>query len=241
MKEIKSLQNPLIKHLVKLRKNRDYRNEHQSILIEGRQLISEVCAKYPPKVLITTDPTVELNAQEKILVTKDVMNKISGVETAEGLIAEVIMPLESTLETCNKILVLDGLSDPGNVGTLLRSALAFGFQGVFLLENCCDIFNDKAIRSSRAAPFYLPFATGSWEKLKGWMQKNKWRPFAADLTGIPPEQIKEKQLLLVIGNEAHGISFEAEDICEKVSLPMSNKVESLNAAVAGSILMYLLK
>ena len=114
------------------------------------------------------------------------------------MIAEIEMPKESTLEKCRFVLALDGVADPGNLGTLLRSALAFGWEGIFLLENSCDLFNDKAIRAARGATFRLAFASGSWEKLQEIIKKYKWEPYAADLTGISPEKIKGKKSLLLV-------------------------------------------
>lgn len=242
MRELTSLQHPLVKHLIKLRKNRDYRHEHGSLVIEGRKLVSEVCRTHPPKAVVACAETSipsHMQRAEIFIVTEEMMRKISGLETPEGLIAEVPMPQENTLNGCRYVLALDGVADPGNVGTLLRSALAFGWDGVFLLENSCDLFNDKALRAARGATFRLPYALGSWEKLQRLIEKNQWRPYAADLHGIAPEEADAKQgVLLVMGNEAHGLSPAAENLCQKVSIPMSREIESLNVAVAGGILMY---
>ena len=88
------------------------------------------------------------------------MKKISGMQTPEGLVVEIEMPKPAPLEGLKYLLALDGVSDPGNVGALLRTALALGWQGIFILDESCDPFNDKALRSARGATFRLPLA---WE------------------------------------------------------------------------------
>jgi RNA methyltransferase, TrmH family len=242
-KEITSLQNPLIKHWVHLRQNHDYREEHQSVIIEGSTLVREICPTSPTKAIVATDPTLipkGIKADQILLVTEQVMKKISSVQSPEGILAEVAMPAKRSLNKKKRILVLDGVSDPGNVGTLLRTALALGWEGVFILSNTCDPYNDKAIRAAKGATFRLPIVTGMWEDLEKMATANKLQIAVADLEGIPAEQLEVgKGIALVLSNEAHGLSREAQNF-PKVKVPMSEKMESLNVAAAGAILMYLL-
>lgn len=246
-KVISSLQHPLVKHMVRLRKNSDYRIDHQSVLIEGRQMISEVCPTHPTKVLMVYDETFippGVNAKEVITVPEEVMQKISGLQSPDGMIAEVALPEPATLKGMHWVLVCDGVSDPGNLGTLLRTGLAFGWEGAFILENSCDPYNDKALRAAKGATFRLPIAQGSWKDLKQLITKNKLTPLVADMGGTSVSDFssqKGKGILLVLSNEAHGVSDEARDLCEVISVPMSGEMESLNVGVAGGILMYLLR
>lgn len=244
LREIKSLQHPLIKHLVKLRQNHDYRYEHQSVVVEGIKPVLELCKKEKPKILVSSHPDLipnGLNDEDIVLVNETVMQKISGMLSQEGLIAEFAMPKEDTLKGLKSILVLDGVSEPGNVGNLLRSALALGWEGIYFLDNCCDPYNDKALRAARGATFRLPIGMGSWKKLNQIIQDNQLTPYVADTTGIPPNEVKKTNgILLVLGNEAHGPSAEALSVCKKVTIPMTGEMESLNVSVAGGILMYLL-
>lgn len=244
MKRLSSLQNPLVKHLVKLRKNRDYRRETQSVVIEGKKLVSEVCQDYEAKtVLVTSKDYLPKDVKAKTIYCVDlsILKKISGVEHPEGIIAEVVMPLETTLVGCRYIVALDQVSDPGNLGTLLRTALALGWEGAFILNNSCDPYNDKAIRAAKGATFRLPLQLGTWDDLRKVIENSGIEPIAADLEGENLETCtSEKGVLLVLGSEAQGLSEEAHQICKKVSIPISDKMESLNVAVAGGIMMYVL-
>jgi TrmH family RNA methyltransferase len=242
--KITSLQNPLVKHLVKLRQNRDYRYDHQSLLIDGIKSIVDISRQAPPKILLTLDDTLippSLCANEIYCVTEAVMKKISGTVSPEGLVAEVPMPPPADLTSVRSLIALDQISDPGNLGTLLRTALALGWEGAFILEESCDPFNEKALRASRGATFRLPLGRGSWDVLKKIVQKNHLKPFVADLIGTPVwETARAGNILLVLSNEAHGVSETAKNFCEPITIPMAGDMESLNVAVAGGILMYLL-
>lgn len=242
LKQITSVQNPLIKHLVKLRKNTDYRHEHKSLVIEGIKLVQEICARLPPKTLLVSDESLipeGIRADNIFVVSEDVMQKTSGMESPEGILAEVPMPKPDPLQNKRYIIALDRISDPGNLGTLLRTALALGWEGAFILDEGCDPYNEKALRAARGATFHLPLATGRWKDLQNIIKKNQLTPVAADLKGKDIKGFGHKGgVLLVLGNEAQGISAEAKEICEKVTIPMPGEMESLNVSVAGGILMY---
>lgn len=244
MKEINSLENPLVKHWVRIRKNHDYRLEHKSVLIEGIKAVQEVCHDSPAKYLIATMETFvpgQIKADEVILVPEEVMHKISGMDSPEGLIAEVAMPPQASLEKKKQILVLDGINDPGNLGTLIRTALALGWDGAFIVENSCDPYNDKALRAAKGATFRLPLAMGNWQQLEQMLAASPRQCLAADLKGIKPNEVPSTdKRALFLGNEAHGISDRAAKFCTQVTIPISGKMESLNVSIAGGILMYLL-
>lgn len=245
IKEIRSVQNPLVKYIVRLRQNHDYREEHQSVIIEGAKLINEVCHQRPAKRIFVYDRTYippHIRCDEVLVVTEPVMQKISGVQHPEGIIAEVSLPQPATLKGLQRILVCDGVNDPGNLGALLRTALALGWDGAFLLNNSCDPFNDKALRAAKGATFSLPIAHGNWKTLQELIKTNKLQPLVADMEGTPIEKVSIKQgVLLVMSNEAQGVSEEAAQQCQKVQIPMPGPMESLNVAIAGGILMYALK
>lgn len=248
IREITSLQHPLIKHLVLLRQNRDYREDNQSVAIEGRKLVREICPHLHTKLIMTCDPTwvpENVKAEEILLVNEAIMSKVSGLQAPEGIIAEVAMPPASTFEKKKWIVAFDGISDPGNIGTLIRTSLALGWEGAFVLENSCDPFNDKALRAAKGATFRLPLASGSWSDLKQMIEKKHLLAIAADMHGSDISTFgltaNNQGILLVLSNEAHGVSPEAVAICKRVCIPMPGEMESLNVAVAGGILMYVLK
>jgi TrmH family RNA methyltransferase len=242
MKEITSLQHPLVKHLVKIRQNHDYRIDHHSILIEGQKLISEAPVQF--KSILTTQADLvpsHVKADEVFLTTPEIIEKISGLKSSEGILAEAVMPKNSDLTKKKLIVALDRINDPGNLGTILRSALAFGWEGVFLLEGCCDPYNDKALRASRGANFKLPVACGNWADLKKLIEENKMKSFVADTEGTECKSIQVSEpILLILGNEASGPSEEAKKISQAVTIPMAGPMESLNVSVAAGILMYTL-
>ena len=245
MKEITSLQNPLIKHLVKLRDDRKYRYEKKKVVIEGKKIVEELLLQYAQGFLFVTDPLLvpkEARGKDCYLVTKDILKKISGVQAPEGVIAELPFPPEADFEKVNYLLALDGVSDPGNLGTLLRSALALGWDGVFILNNCCDPFNDKALRAAKGATFKIPIKSGSWEELESIASKNGLIPLAADIKGDDAGKLDHLQkVLLVLGGEAKGLSEKTREICRTITVPISSRMESLNVSTAGGIIMYLLK
>lgn len=240
--KLTSAQNPLIKHFVKLRQDRNYRYAQKSIVVEGIKMLQEVSQNCPVKTLFVCGETASnIIAEQTFVVTEAIMQKVSGTKSPEGVIAEVAMPPWASLDGKNYVVVLDGVNDPGNMGALLRTALALGWEGAFLLEGSCDPYNEKALRAARGATFRLPLATGGWDELNHLIQKNGWLPVAADTEGMPVSELAHSdKILLVLGNEAQGLSKEAHKFCKKTTIPMSGQMESLNVAIAGGILMYIL-
>lgn len=244
-KQITSLQHSSIKHIVKLRQNHDYRDEHQSVVISGKKEVEEIGRQVHVKLLLVYDDTwipKGIDADEVLVVNEEIMRKASGLQNPEGIIAEVSLPKLSKLDGLKSIVVLDGVSDPGNLGTILRTALALNWDGAFILEESCDPFNDKALRAARGAAFRLPIARGSWKDLLEIINKNQLRPLVGDLRGTALSEIKlNSGVALVLSNEARGVSEDAANYCERVTIPISHSMESLNVAIAGGILMYTLR
>jgi TrmH family RNA methyltransferase len=165
-----------------------------------------------------------------------VLAKITGVTRLEGIIAEVKLPEEQPNPAAKRLLVCDEVSDPGNLGTLLRSALAFGWDGACLIGGV-DPFNDKVLRASRGALFTLPYWQCSWSEFPRDMPL-----FAADMAGIPIHQITvPERLALIMSHEGAGVSPTVKERASLVSIPMAGPMESLNVAVAGGIALYLWK
>lgn len=241
--EITNLKNPLAKHFLKLKTDSDYRYEQRSLVIEGVKAIREIPPSFIKKI-IYSDPALihGIECSDQWIAPEFIMKKLSATVNPEGLIAEVIMPPFSPLQRCKKVIALDGISDPGNMGTLLRTALALGWEGVYLLPGSCDPYNDKVLRAARGAHFKLPIFKGSADELEALAKEKKWQPLAADIEGKNPERVApSNSRLLVLGNEARGISNGISNFCEKVTISMPGEMESLNVSVAGGILMYLLR
>lgn len=245
MREISSLQHPLVKYLVKLKESRDFRYEKRRVLISGLKLVQELSSLFRLRSLLIEQgftPSFSYQADEVYAVSTPILKKITGLINPEPIAAEIDMPQEQDFSTVNYLLILDSISDPGNLGTLLRSALALGWQGAFLTLGSADPFNEKAIRAAKGATFKLPIKRGSWHELSELLQGGKFTLFAADAKG---EDFAKRQALppmaLALGNEAHGLQHEIVDAANLIAIPMSGLMESLNVASAGAILMHALR
>jgi RNA methyltransferase, TrmH family len=239
-KRITSSSHPTVQHLVRLRTDGDYRMEQGSCVVTGRRLIHELCRKTQVKRLLWSDAALRpptCGPWESLEVTDELLSKIAGLTRMEGIAAEVPLPEERPMLGASRLLILDSISDPGNMGTLLRSALAFGWDGVCCIGGC-DPFNDKVLRASRGALFTLPYWKTSWSELM-----ERWTApvalFAADMGGAPMEEVDlPERLALILSHESSGVSDWVRQRATLVSIPMAGEMESLNVAVAGSILLH---
>lgn len=228
MHKLASRDNPYVKHLSKLIVDSAYREEHQKCVVMGQQLVDELT----PLVSGTLFSTAPCD-KPYVEISDAVAAKIGSSYFAEFHIPKAPLP-----KICRKILALDGVGDPGNLGTLLRTALALGWEGVLLLPGCCDPFNDKALRASKGALFKLPYKKSSWDDFDQLANEQRLIPVAADLHGAKPEF--QEKCILILGSEGRGLSDEAKKRAKKITIPLKGEMESLNVAAAGAILMYLL-
>jgi RNA methyltransferase, TrmH family len=245
MKKITSLQHVYIKHLVRLRKEREFRYLKKTVVISGIKLIRELAARFPFRSVLVEEGfelDFEVKTENLYSVTASMIKKISGLEQPEPVLAEIGMPKEADLSKANFLLVLDGISDPGNLGTLLRTACGLGWDGAFLTPMSTDPFNDKAIRAAKGATFMIPWKSGTYEELKTLLKKKNMKLFVADARGKDVTKLLfSPPLALVLGNEAHGIAPALKENAETVAIPMQGEMESLNVATAGAIMMYEMK
>jgi RNA methyltransferase, TrmH family len=239
---ITSLQHPLVKHLVKVRTDSSYRYQQQTLVLEGLKPIQEMSSSVTQLLYTPAYASlVPFISGKKWQVTEAILRKISGMTSPEGIIAEIPMPPFVLLDKAKQVLALDGVSDPGNLGTLLRTALALGWETIYFLPGSCDPFNEKAMRAARGAEFKLALAKGTAEHLQQWVEDEGIQPLVADLKGKSPDLVPAaSRRLLVLGNEAHGASTVVRHFCLPVTISMPGEMESLNVAVAGGILLYLL-
>lgn len=229
-KKITSLQHSLVKHWVRLRSERAYREETQRVLVSGEKMVGELACE----VLIT----VEERAEADYVVTEEIMKKITGLEQPDGVAAEIKRPKPENMQGKSHILILDRLTDPGNLGTLLRTALALGWEGVIVTPGTVDLFNDKALRAAKGATFRLPYAEMTHEEIA----QLPIRFLTADLGGKEVGKAPTQPPIgLILSNESEGPSSWAEKIGETVTIPMKGPMESLNVATSGAILLYVLR
>ncbi|MDN3504681.1 MAG: RNA methyltransferase [Rhabdochlamydiaceae bacterium] len=240
---IRSLQHPIVKHLTKLNKLKPYRIESNSLILQGDQVIKELSNTLKFKCLLHEQGSKISfkidDSCEVYEVSKEILKKISNLSTPQSLLAEVAMPSFADKLTLSPLLILDQVSDPGNLGTLIRSALAFNFTQIVLLEGCCDPFNDKALRSARGATFFVSLFSKSLNELKLDPMYSGFTLYSADMKGENIKAVKPQMPYgLVMGHESKGISDLIKNESELVSIKMDDRVESLNVGVAGSILMH---
>lgn len=241
IKEIQSLQHSFVKFLIKLRTDKKIRTEYRQVLVIGTKMVEEHQILDCLIVQKGSNYSKKLKAKEYWVVSEAVLKKITGVENPEPIAGVVAMPPWDLLHGKNWILGLDNISDPGNLGTLLRSALALDWEGVFMTQGSADPYNDKALRSAKGATFRIPMRMGTQEELLDWADHEKMSPVVADLDGTPlNEWQSKKRTLLILGNESLGISPIFKKKFPSITIPIK-KMESLNVATAGAILMYSLK
>jgi TrmH family RNA methyltransferase len=171
-------------------------------------------------------------------VSGDLLQKLSDTETPQGILAVLEFTDLPIPNLPNFVLIPDQVRDPGNLGTLLRTAAATGVQAVIIPPETTDAFAPKVLRAGMGAHFHLPIRSMTWEEIK--TQTKDVDIYIADMDGAPCwETDLRKPLALVIGGEAEGASDEAQRLAtQKISVPMAENVESLNAGVAGSVLMF---
>jgi len=237
---ITSLQHPLVKYCVKLRKDRGFRRQEQKALISGSILIQELVEKNVQiETIITTTNDIPKTKGASILeTTKEVLGKIT--DQKETMAAIVTIPPFQQIKNISYLLVLDQIADPGNLGTLLRTAHALGWEGVFLVEGSCDPFAEKALRAAKGSTFLLPIQEGSWEEFCAI--SSSFTTLTADMGGISVSGLRvAPPIALLLSKESRGARKEAKELFSVVSIPMQGDVESLNVAAAGAILLYALK
>lgn len=227
--------------LVRKLQDKKYRNRFKQYCIEGVRLYQEALrfGKKPLEVFVKQSLSDKLNIDGATVVEDNVFDKMSDTVSSQGLIA--VLPIEDndTVASGN-CLVLDSLQDPGNVGTLLRTACATGFDTVYLYR-CVDVYSPKCVRSAMSAHFAINLVTlDDFDVLK--QSISNCRVVCADMDGKDVSQFQYNEpIALVLGNEGNGIGDYFNEISDDVvSLSMKNNLESLNVAVAGSILMYIL-
>ena len=180
-----------------------------------------------------------IKGENHLVVSESVLKKVTGLPHPEGVAAEVALPPPGKLEGKKFLLALDEISDPGNLGTLLRTAWALGWEGAFLTPSSVDPFNDKAIRSAKGASFLLPLRSGSWEEFDAL--SSGMQIYVADPKGKIVSKVDFRSpMVLVLGNESRGLSASAKKRGQPISIPIQ-KMESLNVAIAGAILMYTMR
>jgi len=246
---ITSSQNSKIKLVRALLGRAKERRDANAFVIEGVRLVEEAINKFWRFETVLYDES--LSARGKSLVERlssdnveaeeispSLMKSLSETETPQGILAVLKLSHLPISESLNFVLIPDQIRDPGNLGTLLRSAAAAGVQAVLIPPETTDAFAPKVVRSGMGAHFRLPIHSVTWDNIQAFTKG--LQVYLADMDGQSCWETDLRQpLALIIGGEAEGASEEARKLAtQKISIPMSGNVESLNAGVAGSVLMF---
>ena len=239
IKEIKSRQNELIKEVAKL-DNPTYRKEVGLFKVEGFHMLEMAVEAKVVKQVFSLEKIDNLDESiPQYIVSREVLEKISSTKSPQGVVTVCKLLSQNKIKS-NKVLYLDGVSDPGNLGTILRTALAFEFNDVILSKNCCSFYNEKCLQASQGAIFILNIVSG---KNLADLKKENYQIIATEIKGsVSLEKVKKNdKLVLVLGNESHGVSKEVLELADqRVRIDIEN-IESLNVAIAGAIAMFSLK
>jgi TrmH family RNA methyltransferase len=246
---ITSSQNPKLKLVRALLGRAKERREAGAFVVEGVRLVEEAVKTHwqfqyvlfsddlseRGKELVNTLTTNQIEVEE---VSGDLLQNVSETETPQGILAVLKLDNLPIPDSPNFILIPDQIRDPGNLGTLLRTAAAASVQAALLPPETTDAFAPKVLRAGMGAHFQLPIHSMIWDEIRERIQDMKI--YLADMNGRSCWKTDlRKPLALVIGGEAEGASEEARKLtAQKIAIPMSWHVESLNAGVAGSVLMF---
>ncbi len=243
---ITSRKNPFLQQVKKLLSSKKAREEAGLFVSDGTKLLQEAARWYPGLETVILSDGVEVQMPEAVKIVRvpsDVMESISPMATPQGALFLCRLPEKGGFEPRPGMLLLDGIQDPGNLGTILRTADALEIP-VVLLEDCADPYSHKVVRSSMGAVFRSPVIQAGWEEVKA----------ACAEAGIPvgvtalSDRAKDlrcsdlKAMAVVIGSEGQGVRREILDSAgAELIIPMNPKCESLNAAVAATIVMWQMK
>jgi RNA methyltransferase, TrmH family len=255
---ITSSQNPKLKLVRALQGRAKERRDAGAFLAEGMRLVEEAANSNWPMKFVLFDETLNERGREQVENIKShgvevdeipasLMKSLSDTETPQGVLAVLELTNLPTPgasagvpNSPDFILIPDQIRDPGNLGTLLRTAAAAGVQSVLLPPETTDAFAPKVVRSGMGAHFRLPIHSMTWDEIKQFCNSASQRVYLADMDGQSCWESDLRQpLALIIGSEAEGASESARKLAnQKISIPMNGNMESLNAGVAGSVLMF---
>lgn len=254
---IESSSNAKIKNILKLMKNARHRRQQGVFVAEGFKMTEEaLCRGDVQEIYLSSEilPEWEKNALAKkadekcavYVVSPSVFKEMADTVTPQGILSVVKMPVynrESLISDKNSsLLLLEDIQDPGNLGTMIRTAEGAGMSGVVMSKGCVDVFNPKVVRSTMGALFRVPYYTcESIPEEVGHLKADGFTTYAAHLSGTNDftEEKYEGKTGILIGNEAKGLTEDAASAADVlVKIPMEGELESLNAAVSAALFMY---
>ena len=241
---ITSLENDRIKNLVKLQKKK-YRDETNTYLVEGYHLVEEAYkANFVIEIFALEGNNISFDVPITF-ISNDVMKKISTIDTPPHIVdlckkGQYEMVADAYLI---KLLLLAEIQDPGNLGTIIRSSVAFGIDMIILSENTVDLYNPKVLRATQGMYCHIPIVSVDASKAITFLKNNQYHIYGTNVNnGVDARTLSKEEkekFCLIVGNEGNGVSKEIQAMCDKnLYIPMRKEVESLNVGVACSILLY---
>lgn len=246
---ITSTSNETIKYFISLNDKKTRMNAKRFI-VEGYHLVNEASKTNLLEAIISTDEKElkKINNVKRYLVNDAIINKIATTKNSQNILGIVkmldhnitnLLPIIKGNKT--KLIMLDDVNDPGNLGTIIRTAAGLGYDGIIMSPNTVDLYNEKVIRSTQGVMFKIPIIKANLQEIIKLLKKEKVFCIGTALTNAKDVKhiTKKDKFAICLGNEAKGISKEVLDnMDENVKIAMKNDVESLNVSIAAGIIMY---
>ena len=235
---ISSVDNVKIKEIKKL-ENKKERDLTGLFIIEGEHLVFEAYKEGLLKTLIVRDGYPFMLDVDTIYVNDKVLKYLSSLTTPAPVIG--VVKKKNDKKIGNKVIALDNVQDPGNLGTIIRSAVAFNFDTIILSDDTVDLYNPKVIRATQGMIFKINIIVGNLSENLIKLKEMNYEIYGTDVTsGNNIKSIeKSKKFAIIMGNEGNGISKDIKSLCSSfIYIPMNKECESLNVAVAASIILY---
>lgn len=239
--KITSVNNETIKDFVKLKqkKNRDI---EKKFIVEGYHLVEEALHANLLDTVLTTDEDSFIDGVKNILVNSDIISKLSATVAPQNIIG-IVRYFDKVEQDATKVLLLDNIQDPGNLGTLIRTALAFGVEKIVTSFDTVDFYNEKVIRASQGAIFAIPLFKKDLSGEINSLKEKKIPVIATALKGaVSIKDYKASaQYALLLGSEGQGVKSELLKLCDTVVKIPIKDIDSLNVAIAGAIILWTLE
>lgn len=238
---ITSLENEKVKDLIKLQRKK-YRDITNTFIVEGEHLVREVLKKgIVIELFVVEGNTFDFDL-DCTYVSLEVMRKISTLDTPSNIIALCKKNTDNKI-IGNRILLLDEIQDPGNLGTIIRSSVAFNIDTIILSENTVDLYNPKVIRGTQGMFCHINIVNLDAEHAIDYLKENNYIIYGTNVNnGVDVRSLSSEdknKFCLIMGNEGNGVRKNIQEMCDKnLYIKMNNDVESLNVGIACSILLY---
>lgn len=234
-----SIDNKKIKDIKKL-ETKKYRDKTNTFLVEGEHLVLEAYKTgFLKELILEQDKLFPLNIETNY-VTNNVLNYITSLETPQDVLG-ICKQNKSNSINGNKILILDGIQDPGNLGTIIRSAVAFNIDTIVLSNDCVDIYNPKVVRASQGLIFHINILVIDLKSIISELKEKSYKIIGTKVThGKSLKSIEKlEKFAIIMGNEGNGVREEILELCDEyLYIDMNHNCESLNVGVATSIILY---